>query len=742
LGVPGEPETAKNVVLNVDDTRDSLRIKTVVLKRAGFEVIESETGADALRLAELRHPDVVLLDVNLPDMSGFDVCRRIKSNPGTASTLVVQISACFTRGSDRTKGLEGGADGYLTSPVEPPLLVATIRSLLRVRETDSARRQLSRHWQATFDAVPDGIILLDDQGRILKCNAACEALLGRAPGSLIGLTCRDALPQGTPAAGAGCDHFSPQNRGRQRVETLIAGKWIRITSEPVIDPQDRLLGSVCILADVTRQKEVESSLRQFQQYSAEAADVFLVVRPDGRILDVNQAAALAYGYSRRELLSMNIRDLIVGRESAERPGFAASLKDCGCIFQEITHRRKDGALFRAEVCMRCASVGGKDAFITLVRDREREQGQPVRDRPDLALLPGARTCRTVQECARRETVEEYLLFAAPATSAGPAKYELGELASYNPQVQGILRLLPQIAASNSTVLIQGETGTGKELLARTIHELSPRASKPLVIINSAALPDSLLESELFGYCAGAFTGAVKDKPGQFTAAGDGTIVLDEIGDLSPALQVKLLRVLQERTYIPLGGVSAKRTNARFIVATHRNLSELVREGSFRADLYYRVNVISLELPPLRQRKEDLPLPIDRILERFNREYGKQVSGVSSEVIARLRAYDFPGNIRELANILERAHILCSMRLIELHHLPGYLTESDSNVDGVGPEKPDLKSLEIRAVMESLKRNSYNRLATARELGIHKSTLFRKLKEWGILLPERDGRSRR
>jgi transcriptional regulator with PAS, ATPase and Fis domain len=334
------------------------------------------------------------------------------------------------------------------------------------------------------------------------------------------------------------------------------------------------------------------------------------------------------------------------------------------------------------------------------------------------------------------------LFADRSQSSVSAKYELGSLATFNRQMQAILKVLPQVSASNCTVLLQGETGTGKELLARTIHSLSQRASKPMVVVNCAALPDTLLESELFGYRAGAFTGAAKDKPGLFTVAGEGTIFLDEIGDLSPLLQTKLLRVLQEKTYQPLGSTKTETTGARFITATNRPLSTLVKEGRFRSDLYYRINVVALELPPLRERREDLPLLIEKIIRDLNAEYGKQIRGTDAEVMALLQRHDFPGNIRELVNILEHACVLCTMPLIEPQHLPAYMTPVPAGAGQPGTGNPDLKSLEARAILEGLERNQYNRLATARELGIHKSTLFRKLKELGIQLPRVDGRSRK
>jgi PAS domain S-box-containing protein len=727
-----------SVVLNVDDNSDSLRIKTVTLRRAGFDVLEAQTGREALRLVSKSRPDVVLLDINLPDLSGFEVCREIKTNPTTSSTLVVQISACFTKGTDKVKGLDGGADGYLTSPVEPPLLVATIKSLLRVRSAEGGRGPLSLHWQAAFDAVADGIALLDPKGGIIQCNAACESLLGKAQAEIAGqaltrLLCGESLEGGAETAS-----LNLQSRSRQSTEAVMSGRWLKVTSDPVINNDGNLLGTVCILSDITERKNLESSLQKLQHISEPADCVFLAIRPDGKILDASKLAASVYGLSREELLARNVRDLFAEPHTSPA-GVSAALKDCGGIYQRMVHRRRDGSRFEVEMCSRYTALAGSDAFLTVVR----EAGARSMNGPgSIGSIHGAcmQSAGSGAQCGSIATVEEAYLFAEPSASPETAEYRLGDLTSRNRRMQGILRVLPQISASNCTVLLQGETGTGKELLARTIHEMSPRSAKPLVIVNCAALPDSLLESELFGYCAGAFTGAAKDKPGQFTLAGEGTIFLDEIGDLSPLLQTKLLRVLQEKTYHPLGSTRAQTTGARFITATNHPLSTLVREGKFRTDLYYRVNVVTLELPPLRERREDLPLLVEKILGNFHREYGKNITGVSNEVMAAIQSHDFPGNIRELINILEHAYVLCATPVIEMHHLPAYFTSSHSGSGHPAEEKSDLRSMEARAIMEGLERNRYNRLATARELGIHKSTLFRKLKELGIALPSVDGRS--
>ena len=314
------------------------------------------------------------------------------------------------------------------------------------------------------------------------------------------------------------------------------------------------------------------------------------------------------------------------------------------------------------------------------------------------------------------------------------RYTLGDLISHSRAMQPVFDMTASVAAADITVLIHGETGSGKELLARAIHGMSPRADKPFVAINCAALPDTLLESELFGYRKGAFTGAVQDREGRFALAKDGTVFLDEIGEISPALQVRLLRVLQERTYEPLGSSETRRSEARIIAATHRNLAEQVACGVFREDLYYRINVIRIDLPPLRERKEDLPLLTAHFIERFNRMYNKEISGISNGANALLMAHDWPGNVRELENMIERAFVLCSGRQIEVRHLPHEL----SGRHPPPPDMPDIRavrrSAEVRTILKALEKNGFNRLATARELGIHKTTLYRKMKALGIHSP--------
>jgi PAS domain S-box-containing protein len=320
------------------------------------------------------------------------------------------------------------------------------------------------------------------------------------------------------------------------------------------------------------------------------------------------------------------------------------------------------------------------------------------------------------------------------------RFQIGDMVSRSQSMHKIFTILPQIAESDSTVLVQGETGTGKELLARAVHNLSSRRDKPFVAINCGALPDTLLESELFGYKAGAFTHAVKDKPGSFAIAEGGTIFLDEIGDVSPAFQTRLLRVLEEGEFQPLGGVKTIKANIRVIAAANKDLPTLVENGQFREDLYYRINVIRLTLPPLRDRKEDIPLLIHRFIAKMNTIRGRAVTGIDKKALEPLMSHNYPGNIRELENIIEHAFVLCANGIILPQHLPdGFISQTPTSADhnNFGSE---LKSAEARVILDALKRNNYSRLAAAHDLGLHKSTLFRKIKKLGITLPKIDGRS--
>jgi len=394
-------------------------------------------------------------------------------------------------------------------------------------------------------------------------------------------------------------------------------------------------------------------------------------------------------------------------------------------------------VLRANICHECCGLKfametGKPV-IDMAVDLQDAHGRLVpvaiscnvlRDK-DGRVIGGVETFRNLKWVRRlMEDVEQHHPFATIVTN--------------DAHMQHIFEILPTIANSESSVLVHGETGTGKNLIAKAIHNLSPHRKGPYISVNCGALPETLLESELFGYRAGAFTGAAQDRPGRIAAAEGGTLFLDEVGDMPMSAQVKLLRFLQDRVYERLGDVKPITAKVRVVTATNRNLNQLVEDGTFRRDLYYRINVMSLELPPLRDRSGDIPPLVRRFLERLSLNRRKHVTGVSPEVMRVLQDHDYPGNIRELENIVEHAFVLCPGATIELEHLPDHLQAG--RVRRSPGQAASLKDLEAQFILDVLERNQWNRQETARELGIHKSTLLRKIRRLGIRLPKMDGRS--
>ncbi len=435
------------------------------------------------------------------------------------------------------------------------------------------------------------------------------------------------------------------------------------------------------------------------------SDGVFTVDPDWRITSFNRAAEEITGIPRQDALGRLCSDV-----------FRSNMCETDCALRK-TLKNGRPIIGRSGYII---DEGGNRIPISLSTAVLRDHNGTV--------VGGAETFRDLSEV---ETLRHEL----------EGKIHLGDMTSRSPLMQRLFEVIPAIAASPSTVLIQGETGTGKELMARTIHSLSKRSKGPFVAINCGALPDTLLESELFGYKAGAFTGATKDKPGRFDLAKGGTLFLDEIGEISPALQVRLLRVLQERCFEPLGGVTAVPADVRIIVATNRELSEMIKTGSFREDLYYRVNVVRVDLPPLRRRKEDIPLLVDQFIAKFNRLHHATVQGIAADSLSLLMAHDWPGNVRELENIIERAFVLCPDGIIAPHHLPDEITHRTDRTPDVSSLQDARDHLEAEAIRKALELNNHNRLAAARQLGMHKTTLFRKIKQLGIILPLKDGRSK-
>jgi len=299
--------------------------------------------------------------------------------------------------------------------------------------------------------------------------------------------------------------------------------------------------------------------------------------------------------------------------------------------------------------------------------------------------------------------------------------------SSSSSMQDIIQMLPDIAESECNVLITGPSGSGKELIAQAIHSCSPRRYGPYIKLNCAALPATLLESELFGYVKGAFTDAKRDKPGHFCMANGGTLLLDEIGDMDVSLQVKLLRVLNNGEYQPLGSDRTMHANVRIIATTNSNLQKEIHNGIFREDLYFRLNVVNIDLPPLRERAEDIPLLVEHFIRKVGKKIRKPVNRISPDVLSFLRKYPFPGNVRELENVIEHAFVMCRGEEIRPENLPAYIIDHDQISNGFVNDSRSEKQV----ISETLQRNHGNRSLAAKELGMHRTTLWRKLKAYDL-----------
>ncbi len=431
------------------------------------------------------------------------------------------------------------------------------------------------------------------------------------------------------------------------------------------------------------------------------ADGVFTVDKEWRITSFNKAAERITGVSAAEAVGKRCRDV-----------FHADICEKGCALQRTFESGRE----LIDIPARILSNTGRSVPITLstamLKDAEGRLLGAVETFRDLSAL----------EQLRREIANQYTF---------------EDIVGKSKAMRKVFALLPDIAESDATVLIEGPSGSGKELLARAVHNFSRRRNGPYVAVNCGALPETLFESELFGYIQGAFTDARRSKPGRISLAKGGTLFLDEVSELPPATQVKLLRVIQEREFEPLGGVKPVKADLRIVAATSSKLAELVSQGKFRDDLYFRLAVVRLTLPPLRERREDIPYLVEHFIRRFNAKRGKSISGVTPAVMELFMRHEFAGNVRELENLIEYGFVLCHNRIIDVRHLPEdvqSLLPAASSEPARAPSK--LEWAEADAIHAALRHYHGHLGRTARNLGISRTTLWRKMKKHRISLPAR------
>lgn len=435
-------------------------------------------------------------------------------------------------------------------------------------------------------------------------------------------------------------------------------------------------------------QELKSSDARFILDSV--ADGVFAVDRDWRITYFNKAAERITGFSREEAMGQHCYNI-----------FRASCCQEGCVLRQSMETGRDITGLRIDILDRSNKEKPISVSTAVLKDSSGDVTGGVEIFRDISVV----------EELRREIKKTY---------------RFRDMVSKNHRMQEIFSLIPDVAASRASVLIQGPTGSGKELLARAIHFESARADNPFVKVNCGALPDTLLESELFGHVAGAFTDAKASRKGRFELADGGTIFLDEIGDVSPAMQVRLLRVLQEGAFEPVGSSESIAVDVRVISATHRDLKELAAGGGFRDDLFYRINTVVLNIPPLRERLEDLPLLVEEFLDKFNSLTGKSVRSVSPATMEILMGHEWPGNIRELEHVIEHAFVLVKGETVRPEHLPPGL-----RADGPASLLAPIERSERSAILDALEENAFDRAKTSQQLGISRTTLWRKMKRYGI-----------
>lgn len=546
-----------------------------------------------------------------------------------------------------------------------------------------------------FDSIADGVFTVNANWKISSFNRAAEQMTGWKRSEVIGKSCSgifhssvcgDAfvLAQSIKAGKAISDHpiFITAKNG-----TTIP---VNISASPFLDYEGNVIGMVETFRDTT------GSIKNDFILDSIAEGVFTVDR-NWKITSFNRAAEIITGWS---------SDNAMGKSCSEI--FRSSICGKNCAIAQCLYTGKPISIRSITLI----TLTGEKVPISI-------SASPLTDHEG-NIIGGVETFRDIT--AITDLRQQLTL-----------RYSFDSIISKSASMQRIFAILPDIAKSPSTVLILGKSGTGKELVARALYNASVRSDKPFITVNCGALPETLLESELFGYKAGAFTDAKKDKQGRFAAAEGGTLFLDEIGDIPQPLQVKLLRVLQNKVYEPLGSNKPVSADVRIITATNRNLQKLVEQGTFRDDLFYRLNVVKINLPPLSERLEDIPLLVKHFIKQFSTQQGKDIAGISNLALNILMRYDYPGNIRELENIIEYAFILCDGGLVQPEHLPEpfNLSTPKENSGSSGTGLQSLEEIEKQAIYLSLERNKWKRMATCRELNISKDTLRRKISRYKL-----------
>jgi PAS domain S-box-containing protein len=561
-----------------------------------------------------------------------------------------------------------------------------------------------RKYEILIDEVEDSIGEVDLQGKIRFVNNASCKIWGRTKEQLIGLTCKsyaDPLNQKIiiEAFTAVFKTGIPRQVTYEIIRMDGSRRIIEDSVSPLRNQNDAIVGFRAVGRDITHRKMVEKELTEhrtrLEAIFSSVKEAIITVDVAFNVTEANQATESICSVTAQEM---------VGKAFMDCPMQCS--KFCGDVLRQTLDKKSHIKEYRIE----CGHTQHEEQLVSVtsapLRDENGEYRGAVLVIRDISLI------RNLE----RELRE---------------RHQFHNMIGRSKKMQDIYRMMNDLASLETTVLITGESGTGKELVARALHYSGQRAFKPFVAVNCSALTESLLESELFGHIKGAFTGAIKNKQGRFEAANGGTILLDEIGDISPLVQLKLLRVLQEKIIERVGDSEPMKVDVRVVASTNKDLKEKVRRGEFREDLYYRLKVVEVALPSLRERREDLPLLIDHFCSIFNERFHRTIEGVSQEVLNIFMHYPWHGNVRELEHTMEHAFILCRSSVIISEHLPVELQEFRLSERSAGPKATALSALTADAIVHALTKARWNKTKAASLLGISRRTMHRKISEFQI-----------
>ncbi|MCL6447777.1 MAG: sigma-54-dependent Fis family transcriptional regulator [Armatimonadetes bacterium] len=570
---------------------------------------------------------------------------------------------------------------------------------------------LNARLQAVYRAMHNGLIMVDPAEKVVLLNPAAEKMLGTAEDKVLGKFMPDVFPE------LSLKEVIAAGRVEIGRKHMFKGRALVVNATPIICGGETV-GAVAIFQDLTDFEHLAAELETVQQLHNTLATVLeiaydgiVVVDQDGRVTLINQTLAEFLQVRPPEVIGRHVTEIL---ENSRLHIVAQTGLTEYAVLQTIGDSR---FLVSNLPIIKNGQVTGAVGKILF------------------------RKLEEVRELARRLDAAENQLtyYKEQLHKVGGVRYTFESIVSVSAAMDNLKKEALRAARGRSTILIQGESGTGKELLAQAIHAAGSRRGGPFIKVNCAAIPDSLLESEFFGYAPGAFTGAQKGgKPGKFEMADGGTIFLDEIADMSPALQAKLLRVLQDREFERVGGTRSVRVDVRIIAATNRNLAEMVAEGKFREDLYYRLNVIPLFIPPLRARREDILPLVYHFLQKYSALFGTRVERVSPEALQILQSYPWPGNVRELENVCERAVNFAQGRTIGVPELPAYIRGYSGRLSGADPGinitsyRQKLREAEKDILAAALEVAGGSKTKAAGILGISRSRLYAKLKKTGLM----------